>query len=290
LVFEKKPRGLASRLAALLGIGKRDEPFFEQLEDALIEADFGAQAAVEVVERLRKDAAAGGDITAGLKELLRAQLRTVLPRPSGPPPAVLMVLGVNGVGKTTTVAKLAAWYRREMGLEAVLCAADTFRAAAIDQLKLLGERLGMRVTSQQPGADPGAVIYDAVTSARAHAAPLVLVDTAGRMHSRNDLVRELGKIDRVVRARIGDGWYHKALVIDATTGQNALQQAEVFHKAIGVDSVIVAKTDSSARGGIVVAISRTLGLPVSFVGAGEKLDDLRPFEPGAYLDALLELP
>lgn len=288
-MFERKPRGLAARLAALLGVGRRDEEFFEQLEDALIEADLGAQAAMDVVDRLRRDGAAAPDeLRARVKEMLRADLRHVLPRPEGPPPGLLLVLGVNGVGKTTTVAKLAAYYRRALGLEDVLlCAADTFRAAAIDQLRLLGERLGLRVVSQQPGSDPGAVIYDAISSARSRSAPLVLVDTAGRMHSKSDLVRELAKIDRVVRSRLGPGWYHKALVIDATTGQNALQQAEVFHRSIGVDSVIVAKNDSTAKGGIVVAISRALGLPFSFIGVGERLEDLVPFEVDSYLDLLL---
>ncbi len=290
-MFDRKSRGLAARLAALLGIGRRDEEFFEGLEDALIEADLGAQIAMEVVGRLRREgAAAQGDLRARVKEMLRADLKQVVPEPQGPPPGVLLVLGVNGVGKTTTVAKLAAYYRRAQGLEDVLlCAADTFRAAAIDQLRLLGERLGLRVVSQQPGSDPGAVIYDAVTSARARSTPLVLVDTAGRMHSKTDLVRELAKIDRVARGRLGEGWYHKALVIDATTGQNALQQAEVFHQSIGIDSVIVAKADSTAKGGIVVAIGRALGLPFSFVGVGEQLDDLAPFDADSYLDAMLGL-
>lgn len=294
-MFERKSRGLAARLAALLGIGRRDEQFFEQLEDALIEADLGAQAAMDLVDRLRRDGGAGAsggqdELQVRLKEMLRADLKPLVPRPQGAAPGLMLVLGVNGVGKTTTVAKLAAYYRRELGLQDVLlCAADTFRAAAIDQLRLLGERLGLRVVSQQPGSDPGAVIYDAIASARARSTPLILVDTAGRMHSKADLVRELGKIDRVVRSRLGEGWYHKALVIDATTGQNALQQAEVFHRSIGVDSVIVAKSDSTAKGGIVVAISRALGLPFSFVGMGERLEDLAPFDPDAYLDALLGL-
>jgi fused signal recognition particle receptor len=288
-VFERKSRGLAARLASLLGIGRRDEEFFEGLEDALIEADLGAQAAMDVVDRLRRDGGAGPDeLRARVKEMLGADLKQTVPLPQGPPPGVLLVLGVNGVGKTTTVAKLAAWYRRAQGIEdVVLCAADTFRAAAIDQLRLLGERLGLRVVSQQPGSDPGAVIYDAITSARSRSTPLVLVDTAGRMHSKADLVRELAKIDRVVRSRLGEGWYHKALVIDATTGQNALQQAEVFHQAIGLDSVIVAKSDSTAKGGIVVAIGRALGLPFSFVGVGEGMEDLEPFDADRYLDAML---
>jgi len=289
-LFDRRSHGgLAARLGALLGIGRRDEGFFEQLEDALIEADLGAQVAMEIVDSVRKDGSGGQrELTARVKEMLRRDLKQVVPRPQGPPPAVMLILGVNGVGKTTTVAKLAAYYRRSLGVQDVLlCAADTFRAAAIDQLKLLGERLELRVASQQPGSDPGAVIYDAITSARSRSTPLILVDTAGRMHSKTDLVRELAKIDRVVRSRLAEGWYHKALVIDATTGQNALQQAEVFHEAIGIDSIIVAKADSTAKGGIVVPISRTLGLPLSFIGIGERLEDLAPFDPDAYLEALL---
>ncbi len=290
-MFERKPHGLAARLGALLGIGKRDEQFFEQLEDALIEADLGAQAALEIVDRLRKDGGGGPrDLAGRVKEMLLGDLRAIAPAPDGRGPGLMLVLGVNGVGKTTTVAKLAAFYRRAHGMQDVLlCAADTFRAAAIDQLRVLGERLELRVVSQQPGSDPGAVIYDAITSARARSTPLIVADTAGRMHSRVDLVRELEKIDRVVRSRLGGGWYHKSLVIDATTGQNALQQAEVFHQAIGIDSVIVAKSDSTAKGGIVVPISRSLHLPFSFVGVGERLEDLVPFDAGAYLDALLGL-
>ncbi len=292
-MFERKPRGLAARLGALLGIGKRDEQFYEQLEDALIEADLGTQAALEIVDRLRKDGGGGGlpELAGRVREMLLGELKAIAPAPEGQGPGLMLVLGVNGVGKTTTVAKLAAFYRRALGMQDVLlCAADTFRAAAIDQLRALGERLELRVVSQQPGSDPGAVIYDAITSARARSTPLIVADTAGRMHSRTDLVRELEKIDRVVRGRLGGGWYHKALVIDATTGQNALQQAEVFHQAIGIDSVILAKSDSTAKGGIVVPISRALHLPFSFIGVGERLEDLAPFDVASYLDSLLGSP
>jgi fused signal recognition particle receptor len=189
------------------------------------------------------------------------------------------------VGKTTTIAKLAAWYRRR-GAQVLLAAGDTFRAAAIDQLALWGERLQVPVVRQEPGADPGAVIFDAIASARARGADLVLADTAGRLHNKTQLMKELGKIDKIIRARLA-GPYRKVLVIDATTGQNAVRQAEAFQEAVGVDSVILAKYDSTAKGGAVVSLCRDLGLPVSFVGTGEKLEDLELFDGGRFLDVLV---
>jgi fused signal recognition particle receptor len=201
---------------------------------------------------------------------------------------VIMVLGVNGVGKTTSIAKLAHYYRTVEGIpEIVLAAADTFRAAAIEQLEIWGERLGLRVVRQQQGSDPGAVVYDALTSAAAKSGELVIVDTAGRLHTKANLVRELEKVDRVVRARVSDGAYTKLLVIDATTGQNAYRQAEVFHQAVGVDGLVLSKYDSTAKGGILVPLCRDLHIPVAFVGTGEKLDDIAPFDTDSYLDELL---
>jgi fused signal recognition particle receptor len=222
-----------------------------------------------------------------VKELLRDTLRV---EPLGLDHGrlnVFLVLGVNGVGKTTTLAKLAQFYRQEIEDRIVLAAGDTFRAAAIDQLQLWGERLQLPVVRQAPGADPGAVIFDAITSAQARDGGLVLADTAGRMHNKAHLVKELSKIDKVVRGRIGEGNYRKILVIDATTGQNALRQAESFHDAVGVDSIVLAKYDSTAKGGIVVAISKLLDLPFSFLGTGEQLQDLRPFDTSYYLDTLI---
>ncbi|HUX12286.1 MAG TPA: signal recognition particle-docking protein FtsY, partial [Spirochaetia bacterium] len=186
------------------------------------------------------------------------------------------------------------YHRRRRGVaDVVLVAGDTFRAAAVDQLKLHGERLGVRVVSQGPGADPAAVIYDGITSARAHKEQLVLADTAGRMHNRTDLVNELAKIDKVIRGRIdeeaGGGNYRKLLVVDATTGQNGLRQAEIFHEAVGVDGLILSKYDSTAKGGMVVSICRNLGLPFSYIGTGEKYSDIEPFDTGLFLDALLDM-
>jgi fused signal recognition particle receptor len=172
-------------------------------------------------------------------------------------------------------------------MESVLAAADTFRAAAIDQLSIHGERLGLRVVKQAPGADPGAVIYDAIESAKHRGNPLILADTAGRMHNRANLVRELQKIDKIVRGRFQGGSYRKLLVIDATTGQNGLRQAELFHESVGLDGVILAKYDSASKGGIVVSICRKLGLPFYFMGTGEGYDDLEEFDPDRFIDLLL---
>jgi fused signal recognition particle receptor len=201
---------------------------------------------------------------------------------------VFLVLGVNGVGKTTTIAKLAQYYRAAAGTEGiVLAAGDTFRAAAIEQLALHGERLGMRTVKQIPGADPGAVIYDALESARSRGDRLVLADTAGRMHSKQNLVNELAKIDKIVKNRAADAVYRRILVIDATTGQNALRQAEIFHEAVGLDAIILAKYDSTAKGGILVPIARELGIPCAFLGRGETYDSLVPFDARTYLAELL---
>ena len=201
------------------------------------------------------------------------------------------MLGVNGVGKTTTIAKMAQHFRTRRGVERILLVAgDTFRAAAIDQLKLLGERLGMPVVAQEQGADPGAVIFDGITSAAARGTELVIADTAGRLHNREALVKELAKIDKIVKARADGASYQKILVLDATTGQNSLAQAEVFHRAVGVDAIVLSKCDSTAKGGMVVPICRELGVPFAYIGLGEKLDDLEIFDPEQYLDSLFGAP
>ncbi|HUZ16832.1 MAG TPA: signal recognition particle-docking protein FtsY, partial [Spirochaetia bacterium] len=225
---------------------------------------------------------------ARLKEILRGHVRAeqVVLDPSKL--NCILVLGVNGVGKTTTIAKLVDHFRGASGVSnIVLAAADTFRAGAIDQLRLHGERLGVRVVSQAAGSDPGAVVYDSLESARARGVQLVLVDTAGRMHNKANLVKELQKIDKIIRGRIGDGIYKTLLVVDATTGQNGLRQAEIFNEALGVDSIALTKYDSAAKGGIAVAIAKELQIPVSFIGFGEKSSDLEVFDPDRYLDALL---
>ena len=283
-------KGFGARLRELFGRPARDQLFFAELGDILLEADLGPAATDRLLEELREQVASGRDrdsFLVTLKGLLAASLRFEALELVPGSPNLFLVLGVNGVGKTTTIAKLAAWYRRR-GSQVLLAAGDTFRAAAVDQLALWGERLEVPVVRQGPGADPGAVIFDAIASARARGADLVLADTAGRLHNKAHLMKELGKIDKIIRARLEPrAAYRKVLVIDATTGQNAVRQAEAFQQAVGVDSVILAKYDSTAKGGAVVSLCRDLGLPISFVGTGEKLEDLEPFDVEQFLDALV---
>lgn len=285
-------KGLGARLRELFGGQKAGEAFFDELEDLLIEGDIGAGLALEIVGELRRSGADHADraeLVEKLKGQLRAHLRFESLALDPEKLTCLLVLGVNGVGKTTTIAKLVEHFRRASGIgNIVLAAGDTFRAGAIEQLRIHGERLGVRVVMQSAGSDPGAVVYDALESARARGVQLVIADTAGRMHNKANLVKELQKIDKVIRGRIGDGVYKTVLVIDATTGQNGLRQAEVFNEALGIDSVILSKYDSAAKGGIVLAISKELGIPVSFVGTGEGANDLEPFDPERYLNGLLE--
>jgi fused signal recognition particle receptor len=283
--------GLGARLRELFRLPARDEQFFDSLSDVLIEADLGPAVTEELLGELKSALRREGlrdreALLAAFKDLLAGHLRA---EPLAPAPGALslfLVLGVNGVGKTTTIAKLAEKYRGQ-GRRVLLAAADTFRAAAIEQLALWGRRLGLPVIRQEQGADPGAVIFDAIASARARGADLVLADTAGRLHNKAHLMKELAKIDKIIRSRIDAQGYRRVLVIDATTGQNALRQAEVFQEAVGVDSVILAKYDSTAKGGMVVSICRDLKLPVSFVGTGEKLGDLEAFDKARFLESLL---
>lgn len=284
--------GLAKKIKQLVS-GRRvlDEDFFDELEDTLIESDLGARTAMDAVEALRESKE-----TKHLdeKEILLYLKQQLLPftagtdlKPQSEETSLFLVLGVNGVGKTTAIAKMARYFQKEHGRTCVMAAGDTFRAAAIDQLLIHGERLGVRVVHQQPGADPGAVIYDALESAATRGENLVLADTAGRMHNRANLIRELQKIHKIVSSKIDIRNYRKLLVLDATTGQNALRQAELFHESVGVDAIILAKYDSAAKGGIVIPIQRTLSIPVAFVGTGEGYDNLEPFVPDRFLDSLL---
>ncbi len=284
--------GFGKKLRELLASRGPDEGLFEELEDALIEADMGVRTAAEMVDGLRQRARENrlrtqAEMVRALKEQLASALKVAeIPVPPGQL-TLLLVLGVNGVGKTTTIAKLAHHFRSRRGIEGILLAAgDTFRAGAIEQLKLHGSRLGLPVIAQEQGADPGAVVFDAIASAGARGSRLIIADTAGRLHNKEALVKELMKIDKIARARLAGGNYQRLLVLDATTGQNSLQQAEVFHKAVGIDSIVLAKLDSTAKGGMVVPICRELGIPLSFVGLGEKLEDLAVFDPGSYLDSL----
>jgi fused signal recognition particle receptor len=263
---------------------------FEDLTDLLIEGDIGASLAFELVETLKSSCRKEGiSTTEGakkkLKELLRLHIKTANFELAPDRLNVVLMLGVNGVGKTTSCAKLASWVQKTRpGRPVLLAAGDTFRAAAIEQLKIHGERLGVRVVAQQHGADPGAVLWDAIDAARTGNAQLVIADTAGRMHTRADLLKELEKLDRVVKQKAGDVDYRKLLVLDATTGQNAMRQAEIFHGAVNVDGVVMTKYDSTSKGGMIIAVSRQFGLPTLFLGTGEKYENFVPFDPDAYLD------
>jgi fused signal recognition particle receptor len=283
----------ADRLRILFRLGSMDESLFEELADLLVEGDLGPTLAYSVADelasacrkaRLSEPAA----IKLELKSILKKYGRETRVSPKSGCLSVYLVLGVNGVGKTTTCAKLADYFRRQ-GLcsGVVLAAGDTFRAAAIDQIKVHGERLGIRVVSQKPGSDPGAVLWDAIDAAKADGADLVLADTAGRMHTRSDLVNELAKIDKIVAARAAGADYRRLLVIDSTTGQNGLKQAEVFSQALRVDGLILTKHDSSAKGGMAIRLAKELGLPTAFIGTGESYADLRPFELDRFLDDFL---
>ena len=279
------------------------EDVFDDLTDLLVEGDFGAAGAMRLADKLkdvcRKEKVTDGEgarklLAVLLEEILRkAQPGTSKPEEKPLPEGkllpdgkltILLLLGVNGVGKTTTAAKLADRYRTLEKRRPLLAAADTFRAAAIDQIKIHGERLGVRVVAHQHGGDPAAVIYDAIEAAHAGAGDLIIADTAGRMHTKSALVEELKKIDRVVESRAAGCNYIKYLVLDATTGRNALAQAEIFKEAVSPDGVILTKYDSSARGGTVFSLAEDLGLPVVYICTGEKYGDISLFDPHRYAE------
>lgn len=279
------------RLAHVLGATDITEETWDDLEALLIQADVGVDLTLELLERLRERVRREGITKAAdLYPLLREEMLRLLRKPPEltfpTKPTVILIVGVNGSGKTTTIAKLGKRFRDE-GRSVLFVAADTFRAAAMDQLKTWGERLGIPVIAGQSGGDPGAVVYDGLQAAHKRGTDIVLVDTAGRLHTRYNLMEELKKVRRVAGKVILGAPHHVWLVMDATTGQNALQQAQAFKDAVGVTGLIVAKLDSSAKGGMVLAIQRTLRLPVFFVGLGEKPEDLAVFDPEAFVDGLL---
>ena len=286
-------KGFGKKLRNLISSGRRDELFFEELEDLLVEGDLGAATAMEAGEKLRESARINKSldqdaILKTLKNLLKDYMKIEKISLQKDTLNLILVLGVNGVGKTTTIAKLAHKFSSEIGKEnIILCAGDTFRAAAIDQIKIHGERLGIKVVSQDQGADAGAVLYDSIESALHKNIRLVIADTAGRMHNKANLIRELQKLDKIIRRKINDSAHHNLLVIDATTGQNGYQQAEIFNEAIGVNSIALTKYDSAAKGGIAVSISKNLGLAFSLIGMGEGMDDLKQFDLDLYLNTLL---
>ncbi len=288
----KTRRLLRGRIRGALGSGEITDDTWEELEALLVQADLGVETTLEVVAELQQQARQAGwtrtdELAQGLHAALRARLDAagaLARNPDGL--TVVLVVGVNGSGKTTTAAKLGKLFQAQ-GLQVVLAAADTYRAAATEQLQSWGERLGLRVVAGQAGADPGAVTYDAVTSAAARKADLLLVDTAGRLHTRYNLMEELKKVERVAGKALPGAPHAVWLVMDATTGQNALQQARAFKEAVGVTGVILAKLDSSARGGMAFAIQRELGLPILYAGLGEQPEDLQPFDADEFIEGVL---
>ena len=278
-----------SRLRGILGTGGPTDADWDDVEETLIGGDVGAALAMQVVERARRSRDPGG-ATAAVRRELEALLAPRdphwLPRPGAPDqPAVILVVGVNGTGKTTTIGKLAARYTAE-GRSVLLAAADTFRAAAIDQLNIWADRAKVPVVAHAPGADPAAVVYDSLDAAVARGMDLVIADTAGRLHTKSNLMDELSKIRRVIDRRLPGAEPETLFVLDATTGQNGLAQARAFHEAVGLTGIVLTKLDSTAKGGIVFAIEDALKVPVVFVGVGEQVGDLIPFDPHAFVAAL----
>jgi fused signal recognition particle receptor len=278
-------------MGRLLGLRRLDEDQLEELEDLLLQADLGVRGVQRLMERLRFEMKRSSEIDpkALLKDELLKIIRQVPPRPltlAGT--QVCLLVGVNGVGKTTTLGKLAA-HLKTRGEDVLVVAGDTFRAAAIDQLERWGERAGVPVIRNQMGGDPAAIAFDGATSALAKGIPWVLVDTAGRLHTKDHLMRELDKIRRSLQKVIPEAPHRVILVLDATTGQNGLIQAEAFKQAAGVTDLILTKLDGSAKGGIAVAILERLKLPIAFVGVGEQVDDLIPFDAETFVDGLLDV-
>ncbi|MEJ5198696.1 MAG: signal recognition particle-docking protein FtsY [Anaerolineae bacterium] len=291
----KTRQGFLGRIATLFQANEITEDTWTEMEELLVQADVGVNTALQVVERLRARVK-----KENLKRMedVRAALKQELVRLLEHPPftnldeprmlSVVLVVGVNGSGKTTSIAKLARYYKNR-GRKVVLAAADTFRAAAIDQLKIWGERAGVEVIAQAPGADPGAVVYDAIRACQeSRKADMLIVDTAGRLHTKYNLMKELEKVRAVCARQVHNAPHETLLVLDATTGQNAISQAKHFKDSVQVTGIILTKLDGTAKGGIVFAIEQELGVPVRFVGTGEKLDDLAEFDPVAFVNGILD--
>jgi fused signal recognition particle receptor len=286
---------LGERIDSVLALTRTvDESSLEELEMSLIASDIGVTTSAEIAANLR-ERAKRQQIKDGaeLRDLLKEELKAILDENAQPatkvaaPPEVIMMVGVNGTGKTTTSGKLAAFYRSQ-GKTVLLCAADTFRAAAIEQLEIWSERSGVEMVKTKQGGDPSAVLFDALTAAKTRHIDRVIIDTAGRLHTKTGLMAELDKMRRTAQRIVPDAPHEVLLVLDATTGQNGLQQARLFTESAGVTGIVLTKLDGTAKGGIAVAIAREMKLPVRFVGVGEALEDLLPFDSGAFVNSLLE--
>lgn len=296
--LSKLREGLGKTRSALMGgiesvmrsFVKIDEDFLEELEEILITSDVGVGASEEIIdelrERIRDDRIKTRDDTmAALREIISGMIGESEPLHLDTKPSVILVIGVNGAGKTTSVGKISARLKAE-GKRVVVAAADTFRAAAIDQLAVWCDRAGVELVKQSEGSDPAAVVYDAANYARAKGADVLIVDTAGRLHNKKNLMNELAKINRVIDRELPGASRENLLVLDATTGQNAIIQAKEFGEAANITGLVLNKLDGTAKGGIVLSIRRELGLPVKFIGVGEKIDDMQPFDAEEFIDAL----
>jgi fused signal recognition particle receptor len=288
----KTRQGFFGQVMQLFGAADVSEEMWEELEELLIRADVGVETTVHLVQKLRQRVEAEHVRKAAVvRQMLRDELLALLPVDVARNDlaerllTVILIVGVNGSGKTTSIAKLTRYYR-ERGKRVVLAAADTFRAAAIDQLKVWGQRAGVDVIAHNPGSDPGAVVYDAVQAAQSRHADILIIDTAGRLHTKYNLMQELKKVRGVATKNVHRAPHEIWLVLDATTGQNALSQARQFKEEIGLTGLIIAKLDSTAKGGIVFAIAKELGLPIRFVCTGEGIDDLAEFDAAAFVDAI----
>ena len=268
---------------------KIDEDFYEELEDALLLADCGVKATTVILDELREQVKKqnlryAGQARQALMDIITAQMD--IPRPPLRWPMVMLMVGVNGVGKTTTIGKLAHQLKND-GKKVLLCAADTFRAAAADQLEIWAGRAGVDIIRQHEGADPAAVVFDAISAAKARGSDVILCDTAGRLHNKQNLMNELGKISRIIDRELPDADKEVLLVIDGTTGQNGLMQAKQFQEIAGVTGMALTKLDGTAKGGIVIAVADSLQIPVKYIGVGEGMEDLMPFEARGFVDALI---
>ena len=298
--FDKLKAGLAKTRDAFLGqidnlfksFVRIDEDLFDELEETLISADVGVGTTEYILDRLRERVKDGrlkdpADVKAALREILRSLVGEGEEMHLSTVPSAVLVIGVNGVGKTTTIGKIASHYGKE-GKRVVVAAADTFRAAAIEQLSVWCDRAGAEMIAQKSGSDPAAVVYDAAAAAKSRGADLLIVDTAGRLQNKKNLMDELSKIDRVLTRELPDADRETLLVLDATTGQNALSQAKEFASAAGVTGLVLTKLDGTAKGGMIFSIARELSIPVKFIGVGEKTDDMRPFNAEEFISALFD--
>ena len=301
-LFSKIAQGIKKTKDSFLGglqkvfnsFTKIDEELFEQLEEQMIMSDIGVDTSVEICERVRKKVKERG-ITdpQQIMELIHEVISEIMGDDTGldltKSPAVIMVIGVNGAGKTTTIGKLCYQFKNE-GKKVLVAAADTFRAAAIDQLEVWTERAGVDIVKHAEGSDPGAVVYDSLEAAKARGCDVVIIDTAGRLHNKKNLMEELKKINRIIDTKAGDSSREVLLVLDATTGQNAVSQAKLFSETAPITGIVLTKLDGTAKGGIVISIKNELGIPVKLIGVGEKIDDLQPFDSRMFVDALFDMP